>query len=86
MQHYDIQPQGSSLKESWGWALGSIIGSIYYLNTYTMSLLEINLDLLWQYGKLLFFAFSGGFLGNLGKWAAESIRQRKEKKARKTEL
>lgn len=78
------QPASFSFKNMWSWGMGGIIGVAYYIKTFNMSIiLELNWELLLQYGKLLFFAVSGGFATNVGKWIVDVIRKRKEEKTKK---
>lgn len=82
MPYYDIEPTSFNLKTMWSWLLGGTIGTVYYIKTFSMPyILEIDWTLLLQYGKLIFFAVSGGFATNVGKWIVDVIRKRRENKS-----
>ena len=75
----------SFLNKTWAWILGSLAGIITGINAFPMKypILDIDVPLLLQYLKLIFFAISGGAATNAGKWLIDYLRERRTKQKTK---
>lgn len=81
MAYYDIESSAFSFKNMWPWILGSLFGAAYHLITFPMPvILEINLQAVWEYSKVVLSAVTLGFATNAGKTLWDIIREKYKRK------